>query len=196
MHATGSGWHTKKNQSRTNFYQLLRTLGLHSPHTLLSLNLHEVPVPGSTLNDLNRDGRLQVCQFGQVGCLHSKDTARMISEICHCCCFFFSVELLPSSFLPTWLNWFFWQEHRGLSSRPGLDLIMIVTCTTPLEMPIRGLFFDMGMGLMAGSKSGFSPVVKGLEPKWGSILMNKHRVFSNTLTTTLNFSCGTRFSFL
>lgn len=40
---------------------------------------------------------------------------------------------------------------------------LIVTLCYSLELPIRGLFFDMRMGLMAGCKSRLSFSVMGIE---------------------------------
>lgn len=57
------------------------------------------------------------------------------------------------------------------------DLMVVVTLLSP-EMPIRGMFFDRGMSLMAGCKSGFSPFVKGMVPKWGVSLDKTSIMFS------------------
>lgn len=43
-----------------------------------------------------------------------------------------------------------------------------------LKMPLRGMFFAMEMGPMAGFPSVLPPFVLGMEINWKSILVNKH----------------------
>lgn len=42
--------------------------------------------------------------------------------------------------------------RRGFSGRPALNGGCALPC--PFELPLRGTFFDRGMGLMASCKSG------------------------------------------
>lgn len=44
------------------------------------------------------------------------------------------------------------------------DLMMTGTRDSPLELLLRDMFFDMGMGLITDSKSGLSPLVMGTPP--------------------------------
>lgn len=41
---------------------------------------------------------------------------------------------------------------------------MTGTRDSPLELLLRDMFFDMGMGLIPDSKSGLSPLVMGTPP--------------------------------
>jgi hypothetical protein len=43
-----------------------------------------------------------------------------------------------------------------------------------LELPIRGIFFDIEEDLQTKFKSGLSPFVIGVETNWRSVLVNKH----------------------
>lgn len=54
------------------------------------------------------------------------------------------------------------------------DFMMVGTRYSPLELLLRGMFFDMGMGLITDSKSGLSPLVMSMTPSWMSISVNKY----------------------
>lgn len=47
---------------------------------------------------------------------------------------------------------------------------MILTLHCPLELPLGGIFFDKGMGLMIGFESVLSPFIMGMVPNWRSVL--------------------------
>ena len=65
---------------------------------------------------------------------------------------------------------------------------MVVTLLCPLELPLKGVFFDMEMYPQAGCKA-----FTGIEPDWRLVLSNKH--LAEISSANLNFYYGTKFSF-
>lgn len=96
-----------------------KILSLCIPYTQSSLNLIQVPAPGYTLNNLNRDRRLQIWSLGQMGNLHSKDIARFISQVCQGCSF---TMVVTRGHLAHLAELRFPQEENSVCGMPGLNI--------------------------------------------------------------------------
>lgn len=66
--------------------------------------------------------------------------------------------------------------------------MMAVTLLCPLELPLKGVFFDMEMYPQTGCKA-----TEWTKPNRRLVLLNK--LLAETSSANLNFNYGTKFSF-
>jgi hypothetical protein len=93
------------------------------------------------------------------------NTAKILTELFKHVSFVLFRQFLPGDIFHTWQNYASTDKNRG-DLIAGQVLVIVVTLSRPLVLPVRGIFFNVGRGLMAGFESGLSPFVTGMEPNW------------------------------